>query len=127
MTRQVHVSSLSAWVLPYPPGYDFPLPYRLVAFASWTLILPLGFWAFVAIGLLAHSTVGPDPIGVVMFHIVEMQSGWVPSVLRGLVPSRRITVLMRLLTAESWVQRSLPIFTVFISHPPVIRRSRSFM
>src|SRR5438045_2213462 len=24
--HHVHVSNLSVWVLPYPPGYEFPLP-----------------------------------------------------------------------------------------------------
>ena len=30
------------------------------------------------------STIFPDLIGVAKFHIAEMRSGWVPSVLRGL-------------------------------------------
>lgn len=35
--RAVHpayVSRLAAWVLPYPPGYGFPSPFGVVAFAS---------------------------------------------------------------------------------------------
>jgi hypothetical protein len=47
-----------------------------------------------AVGLCSHWLTGPldhgpDPIGVVMFHTVEMRPGGVPSVLRGLVPLMR--------------------------------------
>jgi len=27
VSRLIHVSTLSGWVLPYPAGYDFPLPF----------------------------------------------------------------------------------------------------
>lgn len=37
-----HVSSLSTWVFPYPPGYVFPLPFGMAAFASWVSPTPTG-------------------------------------------------------------------------------------
>lgn len=35
-----HVCSLSAWVLPYLFGYEFPLPFGITAFAFWESLMP---------------------------------------------------------------------------------------
>jgi hypothetical protein len=37
-----HVCNLSVWVLPYLPGYEFPFPFGMAAFASWQSLTPLG-------------------------------------------------------------------------------------
>lgn len=63
-----HVSTLSGWVLPYPAGYEFPLPFGLLAFAFWVIPIPLGSSVALAVDLLEN----PDPIGVITFHMFEM-------------------------------------------------------
>jgi len=77
--HQIHVSPLSGWVLPYPAGYDFPVPCggrpSLLGSSSshWRVPPPLrlAYWF------------SPDSIGVSTFHTFKLRSGWVPSVLRG--------------------------------------------
>jgi len=53
VVHQAHVSRLSAWVLPYPAGYVFPVPFGVLAFASWAFLLPLKGCVFLAVDLLA--------------------------------------------------------------------------
>jgi len=70
ITHLPHVSSLSAWVLPYLPSYVFLLPF------GWQLSLlgaafPTGESSFPH-GQLAVLT---DPIGVSTFRMIEMRSG----------------------------------------------------
>jgi hypothetical protein len=94
--HHIHVSGLSVWVSPVvrpcPPGYVFPLPYGVAAFASWMFLFPLGIRPVLTVRV-ADLQGSPylrlsDPIGVSMFHSVEMRLGWVLSILRGLgVPS----------------------------------------
>jgi hypothetical protein len=50
--RLFHVSLLSQWVLPYPSSYGFLLLFGVTAFASWSILFPLGVAAFLAVGLL---------------------------------------------------------------------------
>ena len=57
------------------------MPFGILAFAWWDIISPLRDSAFLAVGLPAQN---PDLIGVTTFRANEKQSGWVPSVLRGL-------------------------------------------
>jgi hypothetical protein len=52
VVHQAHVSRLSAWVLPYPAGYVFPVPFGVLAFASWAFLFPLKSSASLAVGLL---------------------------------------------------------------------------
>jgi len=89
---------------PHSPAGDFGLCYHWLT------------------GPLDH---GPDPIGVVMFHTVEIRPGWVPSVLRGLVPSMRF-VRERIL-ATGWILSVAlaHLITVFVSHPPVTLRNET--
>ena len=77
-----HVSPLSGWVLPYLAGYGFPVGFRLPAFASWVVLLPLEDSAVLAVGLLPYRPPS-DSIGVSTFHTNEMRPGWVLSLLRG--------------------------------------------
>ena len=57
------------------------MPFGVLAFACWDIISPLRDWAFLAVGLPAQN---PDLVGVTTFRVNEKQSGWVPSLLRGL-------------------------------------------
>lgn len=52
------------------------------AFASRTLLFPLGTRLSLTVGLLPLSTV---PIGVSMFRMMEIRSGWMPMLCRGAV------------------------------------------
>src|SRR5262249_42981639 len=84
VTHPTHVSGLSAQAKrPYPPGYDFPVPY-----GGWPSLLGsscarcgIGPSFRRSSGLLAA---GPDRNGVAMFRTRETRRGRVPSVLRGL-------------------------------------------
>ena len=68
-TRLASVSILSEWVLPYPAGYGFPLP-----FGGWPSLLkqslppygyvpplPLAYW------------LAPDRMGVITFRILKLR------------------------------------------------------
>src|SRR5215467_11420799 len=82
---QNHVCNLSIWVSPsslttLSVRLLFPFALRLAAFASWFFVFPLGFWAFLAGGLLPSLA---DPVGITTSRICEMRAGWVPSLLRG--------------------------------------------
>jgi hypothetical protein len=52
VVHSVPVSRLSAWAEALSTGLWFPLAFRLVAFASGTIPVPLGSWADLAVGLL---------------------------------------------------------------------------
>jgi hypothetical protein len=65
--------------LPYLAGYEFPLPFGLLAFASWVIPVPLGSSVALAVDLLEN----PDPIGVITFHMLEIRLERVPPLLRG--------------------------------------------
>lgn len=80
--HQTHVSPLSKWVLPYPAGYEFPLPFGLPTFASWVFLFPLKSCAFPC--GQAYCTCGTDFIGVTTFHTSEIRPGGVPPLWRGL-------------------------------------------
>jgi len=75
---QDHVSSLSAWVLPYPSGYVFPLSRGRMAFASWSLLRPLKTSA----PLTGSPTTRVDFIGVIAFHSFKLRPGRAFSLLR---------------------------------------------
>ena len=83
VTHLTHVSGLSAQARgPYPPGYDFPVPY-----GGWPSLLGsscarcgVGPSFRRSSGLLAG---GPDRNGVTMFRTREARRGRVPSVPRG--------------------------------------------
>ena len=83
VTHLTHVSGLSAQARgPYPPGYDFPVPY-----GGWPSLLGsscarcgVGPSFQRSSGLLAG---GPDRNGVTMFRTREARRGRVPSVPRG--------------------------------------------
>ena len=81
---QDHVSHLWVWVLPCLSSYVFLFPFGVTAFASWSLLFPLRGSAFLAVGLLERVDPFPDLIGVSKFHIAEIRSGWVSSLLRDL-------------------------------------------
>ncbi len=81
VTHQNHVSSLSAWGCPYPPGYVFPLSSRLVAFACWFLPIPLRISA--AFIIFGSPTTFVDLIGFSVFRFLKPRSGRVMSILRG--------------------------------------------
>jgi len=86
----VHVCPLSGWVFPvsrpYPAGYVFPVPFGVLAFASWTI---LSRWRICRrcrwfTGLKDNFLpFDQTPIGVITFRTVEMRLGWASSVLRG--------------------------------------------
>ena len=67
----IRVSTLSGWVLPYPAGYEFPLPYGVAAFASWTFLFPLGSFPFLAVWVLTYRVLpvshGQTPSGFPRF------------------------------------------------------------
>ncbi len=77
--HQIHVSPLSGWVLPYPAGYDFPVPC-----GGWPSLLgsSSSHWRVPPPLRLAYW-ISPDSIGVSTFHTFKLGSGWVPSILRG--------------------------------------------
>jgi len=60
VVHQAHVSRLSAWAVPDPPGYGFPVPFGVVAFASWAFLCPLKSSAVLAGGLLAAARLHGD-------------------------------------------------------------------
>ena len=119
VTRQVHVSGLSARVLPYPPSYVFPLPCRLAAFASWTLILPLGVWAFVTIGLLVRSTTGQTPSGLSCSTQLRCDRGGCPLCSEVLVPLMYLTGRC-ILAIGAWTPMALTYSTPTLS--AILRR-----
>jgi hypothetical protein len=86
---QVYVSTLSGWVLPYPAGYVFPLP-----FGCWLSLLRPSHphWRF-RLSLRAAYWFAPDSIGVPTFRAIEMRLRRMPSLLRGLVSSRETHTL----------------------------------
>ena len=109
---QNHVCGLSARVFPSPlmalsTGLWISLALRLVAFASWFLLFPLGAWAFLTVGLLSVMI---DPIGVPTSRICEMQAGWMPSLLRGDVVSQQSD-----LAADCLHERSYRPFTFLLA------------
>jgi len=59
-----------------------PGAFRLPAFASLTIPIPLEGSAFLTVGVPAYRP-PPDSIGVATFHMSEIRPGWVPSLLRG--------------------------------------------
>src|SRR5579872_2070276 len=86
---QVYVSALSGWVLPYPAGYGFPLP-----FGCWLSLLrpSLPHWRLL-LSLRSAYWSGPDSIGVATFRAIEIRLRRMPSLLRGLVSSRETHTL----------------------------------
>jgi len=68
--HQDHVSRLSAWVFPFPAlsaQLEFPVAFRLAAFASWSIPFPLRNSAFLAVGLLEVSTTLRTSLGLLCF------------------------------------------------------------
>ena len=62
-------------------GVRFPAAFRLPAFASRVVLLPLESSAFLTVGLPSNIGCG-DSIGVVTFRMRQKRPGWVPSVPR---------------------------------------------
>ena len=58
-----------------------PAAFRPPAFASWTILFPLGSWAFLTVGLPDANSAG-TPAGVATFHTRETRPGWTPSLSR---------------------------------------------
>lgn len=56
----------------------FPAAFRPPAFASWTILFPLGSWAFLTVGLPDTDGVW-TPAGVSTFRACETRPGWAPS------------------------------------------------
>ena len=77
---QTYVSRLSTWVLPYPSGYVFPVP-----FGGWPSLLrsSLSHWRVRSFLRLTYCELA-DSIGVTTFRTTEMQLVWVFFLLRGL-------------------------------------------
>lgn len=79
-------SPIYPWLLVFSPPMCLrhrlwiPVAFRLLAFASWTFLLPLRSSAVLAVGLLE---IIPNLIEVIMFCSVELRLGWVPFLLRG--------------------------------------------
>src|SRR5215470_12676914 len=76
----VHVSGLSAWELPYPPGYGFPVP-----FGWWPSLLgpSSSHWRIPSPLRLTYCGIAADSIGVVTFRTEKIRLGRVGSLLRG--------------------------------------------
>src|SRR5205823_8387632 len=58
-----------------------PAAFRPPALASWTILFPLGSWAFLTVGLPNTGGVR-TPAGVATFHTRETRPGWTPSLSR---------------------------------------------
>jgi len=101
-----------------------PAAFRPPAFASWTILFPLGSWAFLTVGLPNAASVG-TPAGVSTFPTREMRPGWAPSLSRdgGALP-----LGARPLAAPAASQRPV-LFPASASHPAemtVTRLHRGF-
>jgi len=77
--HQVHVSALSGWACALSSRLWIPVAFRLLAFASWTFLCPLGDQP----PLRLAFRFPPDPIGVATFRIRELRLGRVLSIPRG--------------------------------------------
>jgi len=101
-----------------------PAAFRPPAFASWTILFPLGSWAFLTVGLPDAHSAG-TPAGVATFHTCETRPGWTPSSSRdgGALP-----LGARPLTAPATSQRPV-LYPATASHPArlaVTRLHRGF-
>jgi hypothetical protein len=81
--HHAHVSTLASWVLPYPPGYVFPISFLAGGLRLLGIPTPTGLLSKPCGSLTVSYRAIADPVGVFTFRIAKLSSGWVASILRG--------------------------------------------